>query len=63
LGVLGQIVTCGDLMLAPIKIDKRLLAFVYADAVGQRLSHRQFEEFQLVSNQLNFMLKMNPHSR
>jgi hypothetical protein len=59
LGVLGKLLHKGDLMLAPLKLDKRILAFVYADAAEKHLTHRQFEEFQIISNQLNLMLRIN----
>lgn len=59
LGVLSKLLHKGDLMLAPLKLDKRMLAFVYADAAEQQLTHQQFEEFQIISNQLNLMLRMN----
>jgi hypothetical protein len=63
LGVLGKLIDKGDLMLAPLKLDKRILAFIYADAAEQHLTHRQFEEFQIISNQLNLMLKINSGTR
>ena len=48
-----------DVMLAPLKIDKRLIAILYADNAGQTLSPRQFEDFQLIANQLNLFLRVN----
>ena len=63
LGVLSKLIDKGDLMLAPLKLDKRMLAFIYADAAQQHLTHRQFEEFQIISHQLNLMLKINSGTR
>ncbi len=63
LGVLSKLIDKGDLMLAPLKLDKRMLAFIYADAAEQHLTHRQFEEFQIISHQLNLMLKINSGTR
>jgi hypothetical protein len=49
----------GDMMLAPLKVDKRLVAILYADGAEHRLTPRQFEDFQLIANQLNLILKVN----
>ena len=46
-------------MLAPLKIDKRLVAILYADGVERKLTARQFEDFQLIANQLNLILRVN----
>ena len=46
-------------MLAPLKIDKRLIAILYADGADHKLAARQFEDFQLIANQLNLILKVN----
>jgi hypothetical protein len=46
-------------MLAPLKIDKRLVAILYADGDGAALEARQFEDFKLIVNQLNLILKVN----
>jgi HD-like signal output (HDOD) protein len=59
LGALGVLTTKGDLMLAPLKVDKRLVAILYADGTEHKLTARQFEDFQLISNQLNLTLKVN----
>ncbi len=59
MGALGVLTTKGDLMLAPLKIDKRLVAIVYADGDGSALDARQFEDFKLIHNQLNLILKVN----
>ena len=59
LGALGVLTTKGDLMLAPLKIDKRLVAILYSDGAEKKLTPRQFEDFQLISNQLNLILKVN----
>lgn len=59
LGALAVLAPKGDLMLAPLKIDKRLVAILYADGAEQKLTARQFEDFQLITNQLNLILKVN----
>lgn len=64
LGALGVLAAKGDVMLAPLKIDKRLVAILYADGVEHKLTARQFEDFQLIANQLNLILRVNasqPH--
>ena len=59
LGALGVLAAKGDAMLAPLKIDKRLVAILYADGVEHKLMPRQFEDFQLIANQLNLILRVN----
>lgn len=59
LGALNARTNTGDLMLAPLKVDKRLVAILYADGIEHSLSARQFEDFQLIANQLNLILKVN----
>ena len=59
LGALEPLAPKGDIMLAPLKIDKRLVAIFYADGAGHKLSARQFEDFQLIANQLNLILRVN----
>lgn len=59
LGALAILINKGDLMLAPLKIDKRLIAILYADNAGGSLSPRQFEDFQLIANQLNLFLRVS----
>jgi len=49
----------GDIFLAPLNHNKRLLAIIYADAIDETLSSRQYEEFQLVANQINLMMRIN----
>jgi HD-like signal output (HDOD) protein len=64
LGALEPLAPKSDLMLAPLKVDKRLIAILYADGAEQKLAARQFEDFQLIANQLNLILKVNanqPH--
>jgi len=58
-GALDALTTKGDIMLAPLKIDKRLIAILYADNAGGILSPRQYEDFQLIANQLNLYLRVN----
>lgn len=59
LGALEPLAPKGDLMLAPLKIDKRLIAILYADGAEHKLTARQFEDFQLIANQLNLILRVN----
>lgn len=59
LGALSALTTTGDLMLAPLKVDKRLVAIIYTDAAGDALSPTQFDDFKLIVNQLNLMLRAN----
>jgi HD-like signal output (HDOD) protein len=59
LGALEPLSPKGDVMLAPLKIDKRLVAILYADGAEQKLAARQFEDFQLIANQLNLILRVN----
>lgn len=59
LGALGVLAAKGDIMLAPLKIDKRLVAILYADGIEHKLMPRQFEDFQLIANQLNLILRVN----
>ncbi len=63
LGALSALNPQSDLMLAPLKIDKRLIAILYADGDDHKLSARQFEDFQLIANQLNLILKVNAASQ
>ena len=62
-GILRKITEGGDCMLGGLKLDKRIVAVVYADAAGKAMTERQFEEFQLVVNQLNLMLRINAVDR
>lgn len=59
IGVLRVFGVTGDIFLAPLVLNKRMVALIYADALNQALSARQFEEFQLISNQLNLMMRIN----
>jgi len=59
LGALAVLATKGDMMLAPLKVDKRLVAILYADGAEHKMAPRQFEDFQLIANQLNLILKVN----
>jgi HD-like signal output (HDOD) protein len=59
LGALAVLTNKGDMMLAPLRVERRLVALLYADNAGADLSARQFEDFQLISNQLNLILKVN----
>lgn len=59
MGALAVLTKSGDIMLAPLKIERRLIAILYADAAGATLTARQFEDFQLICNQINLILKVN----
>jgi HD-like signal output (HDOD) protein len=59
LGALAVLTLKGDMMLAPLKVDKRLVAILYADGAEHKLTPRQFEDFQLIANQLNLILKVS----
>lgn len=52
----------GDIFLAPLQHNKRLLAIIYADAVDGHFKARQFEEFQLIANQLILLMRLNAGS-
>jgi HD-like signal output (HDOD) protein len=49
----------GAIFLAPLLLNKRLMALAYADAEAGTFSARQFEEFQLIVNQLNLMMRFS----
>lgn len=58
-GALQVMGATNGLFLAPLQLNKRLLAIAYADGERNLLSARQFEEFQLIANQLNLMMRLN----
>ena len=58
-GALHAMAARGDIFLAPLHLNKRLMAIAYADAENGKLSARQFEEFQLIANQLNLMMRLS----
>lgn len=58
-GALVAMAARGDIFLAPLHLNKRLMAIAYADAESGKLSARQFEEFQLIANQLNLMMRLS----
>ncbi|EIK46616.1 signal transduction protein [Cellvibrio sp. BR] len=59
MGALQVMGATGGLFLAPLQLNKRLLAIAYADGERSGLNARQFEEFQLIANQLNLMMRLN----
>jgi hypothetical protein len=59
IGNLRSFAVSGDIFLAPLHYNKRLLAILYADGIDKNMSSRQFEEFQLIANQLNLMMRLN----
>lgn len=52
----------GDIFLAPLQHNKRLMAMIYADNSEGNLNAKQFEEFQLIANQLNLLMRLNAGS-
>ena len=61
-GALQAMGASGAIFLAPLLLDKRLMALAYADAETGAFSARQFEEFQLIVNQLNLMMRFSATS-
>nr|WP_324257406.1 HDOD domain-containing protein [Cellvibrio fontiphilus] len=61
-GALQIMGATGGLFLAPLQLNKRLLAIAYADGERSTLNARQFEEFQLIANQLNLMMRLSAAS-
>jgi hypothetical protein len=59
LGVLQVFNARGDIFLAPLMLNKKLVALMYGDAVNETFTPRQFEEFQLIANQLNLMMRIS----
>lgn len=59
IGVLQLMGATGAIFLAPLVLNKRLMALAYADAETGMLSARQFEKFQLIANQLNLMMRFS----
>lgn len=59
IGVLQIFEVNSDIFLAPLVLNKRVVALIYADAIDKELTARQFEEFQLIANQLNLMMRIN----
>jgi HD-like signal output (HDOD) protein len=62
IGALQAMGASGAIFLAPLILNKRLMAVVYADAESGNLTARQFEEFQLIANQLNLMMRLGAAS-
>ncbi|HSC67139.1 MAG TPA: HDOD domain-containing protein [Cellvibrio sp.] len=58
-GALQMMEATGALFLAPLLLNKRLMAIAYADAGAGVLTARQFEEFQLIANQLNLLMRFS----
>ncbi len=52
----------GDIFIAPLQHNKRLLAIIYADTADGQFTAKQFEEFQLIANQLNLLMRLNAGS-
>jgi hypothetical protein len=62
IGALQIMGASGAIFLAPLLLNKRLMALAYADAEAGAFSARQFEEFQLIVNQLNLMMRFSAGS-
>ncbi len=52
----------GDCFVAPVRLDKRLFAILYADAAGRPLVERQQVEFELTSRLLTLLLQQSDNS-
>jgi len=64
-GVIRRLLGSVDGMMVSLSLPDRLLGVIYADKAGGRLSQRQFEELQLVANQINLYLQftmVRPHT-
>lgn len=61
-GALHMMEASGAIFLAPLSLNKRLMGIIYADAEAGDFNARQFEEFQLIANQLNLMMRFNAAS-
>jgi hypothetical protein len=48
-----------DGMLVGLESPERLVGVIYADTNSGALNERQFEELQLVANQINMYLQFN----
>lgn len=59
IGALEQMGAESGIFLAPLILNKRLMAIAYADAEEGVLCARQFEEFQIIMNQLNLMMRLS----
>jgi hypothetical protein len=59
LGKLELLGATGDIFMAPLHHNNKIRAIVYADAIDEKLSARQYEEFQLIVNQINLMIRLN----
>lgn len=58
IGALQMMGARGGIFLAPLLLNKRLIAIAYADGEHAELGARQFEEFQLIANQLTLMMRL-----
>ncbi|HET8905223.1 MAG TPA: HDOD domain-containing protein [Saccharospirillum sp.] len=58
-GVMRRLLGSVDGMMVPLDSPERLVGVIYADNDGGTLSERQFEELQLVANQINLYLQFN----
>ena len=58
-GSLQVMAAQGDIFIAPLHLNKRVMAIAYADNDQEKLSARQFEEFQVIANQLNLMMRLS----
>ncbi|WP_051208100.1 HDOD domain-containing protein [Saccharospirillum impatiens] len=58
-GVMRRLLGTVDGMMVPVQSPDRLVGVIYADNDGDALTERQFEELQLVANQINLYLQFN----
>jgi HD-like signal output (HDOD) protein len=58
-GVMKRLLGPVDGMLVGLESPERLVGVIYADTNGGALNERQFEELQLVANQINMYLQFN----
>lgn len=58
-GVMRRLLGPVDGMMVPVQSPERLVGVIYADNDGASLTERQFEELQLVANQINLYLQFN----
>lgn len=62
-GVLKSLMVGSEGMLVPLRSAERLVGLIYADDGANALSDRQFEEAQLVANQVNMYLKFTLNNK
>lgn len=58
-GIMRRLLGPVEGMLVPVQSPERLVGVIYVDNDGGSLTERQFEELQLVANQINLYLQFN----